>query len=136
MSDTPHDPRITAGRELAGRLFAGGPATPSIHRSLAKHTVAHLFGDVWQDPTLSLEQRSLITCTVLVATGREAEQHLHFRGARNLGISRDTLEAMITHVAHYAGWPVAVSASRALAEVWHSMDEEQAARVEQAKGCD
>ena len=129
MSDTPHDPRITAGRELAGRLFAGGPATPAIHRSLAKHTVAHLFGDVWQDPALSVEQRSLITCTVLVATGREAEQHLHFRGARNLGISRDTREAMITHVAHYAGWPVAVSASRTLAEVWQRMDDEDAART-------
>ena len=128
MTDTPHDPRITAGRELAARLFAGGPSTPAIHRSLARHTVAHLFGDVWQDSTLSLEQRSLITCTVLVATGREAEQHLHFRGARNLGIGRDTLEAMITHVAHYAGWPVAVSASRTLAEVWQRMDEEDAAR--------
>jgi alkylhydroperoxidase/carboxymuconolactone decarboxylase family protein YurZ len=25
---------------------------------------------------------------------------------------------MITHVAHYAGWPVAVSAFRVLDEVW------------------
>jgi 4-carboxymuconolactone decarboxylase len=95
-----------------------------VHRSLARHTVAHLFGDVWQDPTLELTQRSLITCAALVATGRESEQRLHFRGARNLGISRDTLEATITHVAHYAGWPVAVSASRTLAEVWDQMDGE------------
>ena len=128
MSNDQPDPRIAAGRELAGRLFAGGPATPAIHKSLARHTVAHLFGDVWQDPTLELQERSLITCTVLVATGREAEQHLHFRGARNLGISREKLEAMITHVAHYAGWPVAVSASRTLAEVWETMDKEDAAR--------
>lgn len=124
MSQDQPDPRVAAGRELATRLFGGGPPTPAIHRSLGRHTVAHLFGDVWQDPTLDLQQRSLITCTVLVATGREAEQHLHFRGARNLGISRETLEAMITHVAHYAGWPVAVSASRTLAEVWQAMDEE------------
>jgi 4-carboxymuconolactone decarboxylase len=124
MSTDQPDPRIAAGRELATRLFAGGPPTPTVHRSLARHTVTHLFGDVWQDPTLDLTQRSLITCTVLVATGREAEQRLHFRGARNLGISRETLEAMITHVAHYAGWPVAVSASRTLAEVWDQMDDE------------
>lgn len=126
MSKDQPDPRVTAGRELAARLFAGGPASPAVHRSLMRHTVTHLFGDVWQDPTIDLQTRSLITCTVLVATGREAEQHLHFRGARNLGISRDTLEAMITHVAHYAGWPVAVSASRTLAEVWEQMDGEQA----------
>lgn len=124
MTTDQPDPRVTAGRELAGRLFAGNPSAPSVHRSLARHTVVHLFGDVWQDPALELTQRSLITCAVLVATGREAEQHLHFRGARNLGISRETLEAMITHVAHYAGWPVAVSASRTLAEVWEQMDGE------------
>ena len=124
MSNDHPDPRVTAGRELAGRLFAGNPSSPAIHKSLARHTITHLFGDVWQDPALELTQRSLITCAVLVATGREAEQHLHFRGARNLGISRETLEAMITHVAHYAGWPVAVSASRTLGEVWAQMDAE------------
>lgn len=128
MSKDQPDPRLAKGRELATKLFAGGPPTPAIHKSLARHTVAHLFGDVWQDSALELTQRSLITCTVLVATGREAEQHLHFRGARNLGISRETLEAMITHVAHYAGWPVAVSASRTLAEVWDMMDQEEAAK--------
>ena len=47
---------------------------------------------------------------------------LHFRGARNLGIERSKIEAMITHVAHYAGWPVAVSALRVLGEVWDEMD--------------
>jgi 4-carboxymuconolactone decarboxylase len=124
MSTDQPDPRVAAGRELAGRLFAGMTNRPAVHRSLGQHTVAHLFGDVWQDPALELTQRSLITCTVLVATGRESEQRLHFRGARNLGISRETLEAMITHVAHYAGWPVAVSASRTLAEVWDEMDNE------------
>lgn len=114
------------GRELAGRLFQGLPPSKPVHADLMAHTIDHLFGDVWQDPRLTIEQRSLITCTVLVATGREAEQFLHFRGARNLGIERATLEAMITHVAHYAGWPVAVSASKVLGEVWDAMDAEGA----------
>jgi len=112
------------GRELAGRLFKGLPPGRPVQPDLMAQTIDHLFGEIWQDTRLSVEQRSLITCTVLVATGREAEQHLHFRGARNLGIERATLEAMITHVAHYAGWPVAVSASRVLAEVWEAMDAE------------
>lgn len=114
------------GRELAGKLFAGAPPTKGVHRSLMTHTIDHLFGSVWQEPELVTEERSLITCAVLVATGRESEQFLHFRGARNLGIARDKLEAMITHVAHYAGWPVAVSAARVLNEVWETMDAEQA----------
>jgi len=117
------------GRELAGRLFAGNPPGRTVHADLMKHTIDHLFGEVWQDDRLTLQQRSLITCTVLVATGREAEQFLHFRGARNLGIERSTLEAMITHVAHYAGWPVAVSASRVLGEVWDTMDAQAAGEI-------
>ncbi len=83
-----------------------------------------LFGDVWNRPGLEITERSLITCTVLVALGREPEQRLHFRGARNLGIPREKLEEVITHVAHYAGWPVAVSAFRVLGEVWDAMDAE------------
>ncbi len=114
------------GRELAGRLFKGLPPGRPVQPDLMAQTIDHLFGEIWQDTRLSIEQRSLITCTVLVATGREAEQHLHFRGARNLGIERATLEAMITHVAHYAGWPVAVSSSRVLSEVWEAMDAEAA----------
>jgi len=69
----------------------------------------------------------MITCTVLVALARENEQVLHFRGARNVGIPRAKLEAMITHVAHYAGWPVAVSAFRTLDSVWRAMDAEASA---------
>jgi 4-carboxymuconolactone decarboxylase len=111
------------GIELAARLFAGAaaPAAP-MPRVLARYTLQHLFGDVWQGDDLAIEERSLVTCAVLVALGRENEQRAHFRGARNLGIPRDKLEAMITHVAHYAGWPVAVSASSVLDEVWQDMD--------------
>lgn len=114
--------RRTAALQLTARMFAGAGARPALPATLAKHTIDHVFGEVWLDPSLALEQRSLITCAVLIATGREAEQRLHFRGARNLGITRETLEAVITHVAHYAGWPVAVSASGILAEVWAEMD--------------
>lgn len=115
-----------AGMELAARLFAGATPVPGVASDLMGHTVSHLFGVIWQDPRLALPERSLITCSVLVAAGREAELRLHFRGARNLGIPRERLDAMITHVAHYAGWPVAVSASRVLSEVWEQMDREAA----------
>ena len=102
------DDRVAKGRELAGRLLAGAPPGRRLPPEFLRQTMANVFGDVWQGEDLALEQRSLITCTVLVALGREPEQRLHFRGARNLGIERATLEAMINHVAYYAGWPVAV----------------------------
>jgi 4-carboxymuconolactone decarboxylase len=118
--------RTAKGRELVGRLLAGAPRNRPLPPEMNRHTIGHLFGDVWQGEELALQERSLVTCAVLVALGREPEQRLHFRGARNLGIDREKLEAMITHVAHYAGWPVAVGAHRALAEVWDEMDAQQA----------
>ena len=64
-------------------------------------------------------------CAVPLAPGPEEQQKVHFRGARNLGISREKLEAMIGHVMHYAGWPTGATASRVLKEVWEQMDAEQ-----------
>jgi 4-carboxymuconolactone decarboxylase len=117
MSET--EDKVAKGRALAARMFAGtthrGAAMPA---KMQDYTFGHLFGDVWQGEDLDLQTRSLVTCTTLVALNRTAEQHLHFLGAKNLGIPRARIEAMITHVAHYAGWPCAASAFGVLAEVW------------------
>ena len=111
------------GIEFFKKLTKGQDRTAAVARSalpkkFTDYTMEHLFGEVWQGEELTLPQRSLITCTILVALNREAEQRIHFPGARNLGVERETLEAMIVHAAHYAGWPVAASAFRVLAEVW------------------
>lgn len=105
------------------KLTEGQPRNPSSSRSsvpasFSRYTMEHLFGDVWQGYEMPLETRSLITCTILVALNREAEQRIHFAGAKNLGVKREQLEGMISHAAHYAGWPCAASAFRVLGEVW------------------
>ena len=116
--------RAEKGIATLRRLFGAGVGGSTLPPAFAQMTVEHLFGDVWQRPGLAIEERSLLTCAVLVALGREVEQKIHFRGARNLGISRAKLEELLIHVAHYAGWPVSASASRVLDEVWRAMDEE------------
>ncbi|MEZ5279908.1 MAG: carboxymuconolactone decarboxylase family protein [Acidimicrobiales bacterium] len=121
---TNEDDRLNKGRALAARLFKGAPRSRPMGREMTGHTMAHLFGDVWQGEGLETEERSLITCAVLTAMGKDAELRLHIRGARNLGIERSKLEAMMNHVAHYAGWPNGVSALRTLDEVWEQMDAE------------
>jgi 4-carboxymuconolactone decarboxylase len=114
------------GMATLRKLFGAGVGGSTLPPAFAQMTVEHLFGDVWQRPGLAIEERSLLTCAVLIALGREAEQKIHFRGARNLGISRAKLEEVLIHVAHYAGWPVAASGSRVLDEVWRAMDAEGA----------
>ena len=70
-----------------------------------------LFGDIWERPQLSKRDRSLITCTALVALGKTEQMTTHFPRALANGVTRDELVEMITHMAFYAGWPSAVTAA-------------------------
>jgi 4-carboxymuconolactone decarboxylase len=70
-----------------------------------------LFSDVWTDPALSPRDRSIATVAALVALYRPEELPEHLVRARNNGVTRDELAALITHLAFYAGFPAAVSAA-------------------------
>jgi 4-carboxymuconolactone decarboxylase len=74
-----------------------------------------LFGEVWQRPGLSPRDRSLITVAALVSLGRGAQLPFHLALAERNGLSRAELVEAITHLAFYAGWPVAASALQAVA---------------------
>jgi 4-carboxymuconolactone decarboxylase len=123
MSETP----MEKGAAILQKLFAGATPRTALPADFGRMTVEHLFGGVWTRPGLTLEEREIVTTSVLVALGREHEQRIHFRAARNLGLSRAKLEEILIHVAHYAGWPAAVTAFGVLDEVWRSMDAEQTA---------
>jgi len=103
-----------------------GPALPKPFRDM---TISHLFGEVWTRPGLELREREMITVTTLAALGREAQLRIHLRGALAVGISRETLEEMFLHIAHYAGWPAGVAACQALAEVAEQLEAEEAAKA-------
>jgi 4-carboxymuconolactone decarboxylase len=111
--------RHQKGMVMAGKLFPGlDPDALVLPKKFQKYTIEHLFGDVWQGTDISLQERSLATCAALIAMNRTSEQKLHFAVARNLGIPREKLEEIIAHVAHYAGWPVAMSSFHTLNAVW------------------
>jgi 4-carboxymuconolactone decarboxylase len=79
-----------------------------------------LFSDVWADPALSPRDRSIATVAALIALYRPEQLPAHLRLARQNGVTREELAALITHIAFYAGFPAAISASaiaaRTLAE--------------------
>jgi len=64
---------------------------------------------VWADPALSPRDRSIATVAVLIALYRPEELSFHLRVARDNGVTRDELAALITHIAFYAGFPAAMS---------------------------
>ena len=94
-----------------------------VSKDLLNQIIDMLYGTIWSRiEQLSLQERSMITLTVLVALNRENELKTHLRGAKNLGITKEKIEEMILHVAHYSGFPTAVSASQLLNKIW---DEEK-----------
>ena len=94
-----------------------------VSKDLLNQIIDMLYGTIWsRTEQLSLQERSMITLTVLVALNRENELKSHLRGAKNLGITKEKIEEMILHVAYYSGFPTAVSASQLLNKVW---DEEK-----------
>lgn len=115
--------RAKRGNEMRERLF--GPSSPpsETFKKLSEVTVEHLFGDIWTRPGLAVRDRSLITCAVLTALGREPQLRVHMKGALNVGISREEILEMMVHLAHYAGWPVAVTGTRVAEEVFKEIDE-------------
>jgi len=78
--------------------------------ALADYTDKVLFGDVWKRTELSPRDRSLVTVACLVSLYRINEMPFHFRRALENGATREELVEAITHLAFYAGWPVASTA--------------------------
>ena len=99
-----------------------GNGTP-ISKDFMAHIVDALYGNIWsRDEIISLPERSLITVAVLVALNRENELKIHIKGALNLGVSKDKIEEMILHVAHYSGFPTGVSANQILNDMCAEID--------------
>lgn len=77
-----------------------------------------LFGEVWErEEQLSAHDRSLITCSALLAMGApQLEAHLNI--AKQNGVTKDEIVELITHLAFYAGWPKAWSAFTMAKEIF------------------
>lgn len=82
-----------------------------------------LFGEVWSGDEISLRERSIITVIALMAQGLvDASFKYHLENAKNNGITREEIAAILTHAAFYAGWPKAWAAFRMAVEVWNKND--------------
>lgn len=107
MSEEP-----TAAREHFGKLAP----------KFAEVTDLVLFGDVWQRPGLSPRDRSLVTVSALIASYKPDELFFHMKRALENGVTWDELVEVVTHLAFYAGWPSAHTATVALQKI---QDEQQ-----------
>lgn len=77
-----------------------------------------LFDDVWARKELSARDRSLATCSALIATGKTDQLRFHIPKALENGVTPDEIVELITHLAFYAGWPSAMSAATLARELF------------------
>ena len=95
-----------------------GPLQQRIAPGLAMLTDDVLFGDVWRRPELSPRDRSLVTISVLIATGKPAQLAGHLGRALTNGVQPTEASGLLAHLAIYSGWPSAVSALEVYEQVY------------------
>ena len=103
--------------------MADQPATNPVYELIPKLGQLRdevLFGDVWEEESLSKRDRSLITVAVLTALYRTDELKLHMQRALDNGVTEGEIKGLITHLAFYGGWPTAVNAGRVALDVLES----------------
>ena len=98
------------GDAQQGANRPSGPVQQRIAPGLATLTDDVLFGDVWRRSELSPRDRSLVTISVLIATGKPAQLAGHLRRALDNGVQPSEASGLLAHLAIYCGWPNAVSA--------------------------
>jgi 4-carboxymuconolactone decarboxylase len=96
---------------MTDKTTGGQKAFGDVAPALAGYTDKVLFGDVWKRPGLSSRDRSLVTVAALIAGYRMNELPFHLKYALENGVTRNELAEVITHLAFYAGWPCASTAT-------------------------
>ncbi len=108
--------------------MAKPPSNPS--RDAVRNTVPKLidlsetvlYADVWERKEMSKRDRSLVTCAALVALNRTEQLKGHAARALDNGVTREELSELVTHLAFYGGWPVAMSAAGIIRDVFAERD--------------
>jgi 4-carboxymuconolactone decarboxylase len=108
VTDAQYDAPVRTGPQ--GPSTPSGALQPRIAPGLATLTDDVLFGDVWRRPDLSPRDRSLVTISVLIATGKSAQLAGHLGRALDNGLLPIEASGVLAHLAIYSGWPNAVSA--------------------------
>ena len=100
----------TAGRESLGDF---APVFAHLNDDV-------LFGEVWNDKSISTKTRCFVTVVSLMALGiADSSLLYHLQNAKRNGVTKDEIAGIITHAAFYTGWPKAWAVFRLAKDVWN-----------------
>lgn len=111
----------TAGRESLGEF---APMFAHLNDDI-------LFGEVWNEDSISVKTRCIITVVSLMASGiTDSSLVYHLQNAKAHGVTKAEIAAVITHATMYVGWPKGWAVFRLAKDVWN---EENGAVTEKDK---
>lgn len=103
----------TAGKEILGQFAP----------EFARYNDDVLFGENWNNQDVDLKTRCIITVVALVSSEiTDTSLKSHLINAKNNGVTREEIAAVITHTAFYAGRPKAWAAFRLAKEIWNDTE--------------
>ena len=78
-----------------------------------------LFGEVWNEDAIDIKTKCIITVVSLMASGiTDSSLVYHLENAKNNGVTKEEIVAVITHATMYTGWPKGWAVFRLAKEVW------------------
>jgi 4-carboxymuconolactone decarboxylase len=81
-----------------------------VSEGVVDYTRDLLFRDLWLRPALKSRDRSLVTVSALISTGKVEQMPFHLSKAMDNGLTQAEASEVLTHLAFYAGWPNVFSA--------------------------
>ena len=126
MNQDLYDTGLATRRKVLGDAYvdASLAAVTDFSRDIQDYVTQYCWGDVWNRPGLSLQERSLINLAMITALNRPHEFKVHVRGALNNGVTRDQIREVLMQAAFYCGGPAALESFRLAAEVFVQVDSE------------
>src|SRR5438552_981162 len=107
--------RLEKGRMKINELMEGadqgvlkglGKTAPD----LANYVLEFIFGDLYSRDGLDLKTKQMLTITILATLGNAKPQlAYHINCGLNIGMTRENIINILTHVAGYAGFPAALN---------------------------
>ena len=102
-----------------GLINGLGKAAPD----LANYVLEFVFGDLYNREGLDIKTKQILTITILATLGNAKPQlAFHIKGGLNLGITRQEIIDIMTHISGYAGFPAAINGVNTAKEVFAELD--------------
>lgn len=92
-----------------------------------------LFGENWNNEDIDRKTRCIITVVALMASGiTDSSLKYHLENAKQNGVTKKEIAAIITHAAFYVGWPKGWAVFSMAKEVWAENSRTEDAKAKHA----